>query len=626
MGAAERLNSFLREGAARAMEEHVEAEVGSIGADDEDMPNGEGPMTRAETWKSVSAEYRDGLRMSDDLVRGLTGFLLGVGKVVRDVTASDGPNSYHNRSVSLPLPDDALSTGSGGSGGGRRSVLRGSLSPEVGTGGRRSVDSGGRLRIIGRDRDGAGSGGSRPGSAMNAAPSHVYGQTPITPAPPSRPTASTISSTSASSRAGRSTGSGGVGGSVTSATSAGSNPARRSLTMTSNERRELPLSPQDRYRDLPNERRELPMLKTRTPDIPASLESRDSLGGDEAYEPSPTPASRRQPVSAFGEGKMQAALVGTAPPPRATLRRTATHVGGNTTEHTRYSSNESGNESANDTPIATTPASSSIRKTHAHKLSSASTSTVRGVPGTGPAPVFSLASKADAPTTALTTHTVSTSPVQDTAAFPLMRTSSTISRASSVRSGSKFSGESGPGSKGSVSFAGSSKNNSSSSSLASSALNGVSQRDRESIRRRTTSGKDMDGPDTQVQTPARVATMSRTSQLAPKTSTTQLAPKSASPTTPGTQTRTAATRLSRRSLDGGTLLAVGPSASPRPSPGTVAGGVGLGSRRGLNGLGSPGTRGEGTATATVGRTSGEAVTGATGRSRERRRTITEIFS
>lgn len=123
--AAERLNGLLRLGTSRAMEAQVGAEVDDSTGVDKEV---------AEVWRRVGAEYREGVRAADDLVRGVTGFLLGMGKVVRDFTASEqqhGSPSVHGRSVSLNdedlrargaagSPDVAASTSTGS---GRRSVL-----------------------------------------------------------------------------------------------------------------------------------------------------------------------------------------------------------------------------------------------------------------------------------------------------------------------------------------------------------------------------------------------------------------------------------------------------------------------------------------------------------------------
>ncbi|KZV91738.1 hypothetical protein EXIGLDRAFT_90289 [Exidia glandulosa HHB12029] len=73
---AQTLNSLLRAGTARALEAQIDAEVG------------EGPqeIDAGEVWRRVGGEYRECMRASDDVVRGLTGVLLGVGRVVRETS------------------------------------------------------------------------------------------------------------------------------------------------------------------------------------------------------------------------------------------------------------------------------------------------------------------------------------------------------------------------------------------------------------------------------------------------------------------------------------------------------------------------------------------------------------
>jgi len=131
--ASERLNHMLRSGMSRAVEDQVNAEV--------DDPNERGAEI-AELWGQVGMDYRDGLRVSDDLVRGLTAFLLGISKTVRDLATGGNSDLQHGRSVSLD--EEGLL------GGGRR---RGTMSPDVFVGtsgpgssagsgsGRRSVES-----------------------------------------------------------------------------------------------------------------------------------------------------------------------------------------------------------------------------------------------------------------------------------------------------------------------------------------------------------------------------------------------------------------------------------------------------------------------------------------------------
>ncbi|KAJ7094245.1 hypothetical protein C8R43DRAFT_964545 [Mycena crocata] len=105
VGAADRLNAILRAGTARALEEQIDAEVSGV-------DSGAAAAELAEVWRRVGGEYREGLRVSDELVRGVTGFLLGVGRVVRDF--GDGRGSDEGR---------------------------GSASPETGRDGRRSAES-----------------------------------------------------------------------------------------------------------------------------------------------------------------------------------------------------------------------------------------------------------------------------------------------------------------------------------------------------------------------------------------------------------------------------------------------------------------------------------------------------
>ncbi|CAE6459082.1 unnamed protein product [Rhizoctonia solani] len=70
--AAQSLNRMLRESAARALTEQIESEV-------EDRDSRE-----VEIWKIAGAEFRDAVKVSDELVRSMTNLLLGVGRVVKD--------------------------------------------------------------------------------------------------------------------------------------------------------------------------------------------------------------------------------------------------------------------------------------------------------------------------------------------------------------------------------------------------------------------------------------------------------------------------------------------------------------------------------------------------------------
>ncbi|KAG0704451.1 hypothetical protein DFH29DRAFT_873681 [Suillus ampliporus] len=89
--ASEKLNALLRTGTNRALEEQIDAEM------DDETP---GEMPTSEIWRRVGGEYRESLRVSDEVVRTITGFLLGVGKVVKEASAGalNDPGHQHSRS------------------------------------------------------------------------------------------------------------------------------------------------------------------------------------------------------------------------------------------------------------------------------------------------------------------------------------------------------------------------------------------------------------------------------------------------------------------------------------------------------------------------------------------------
>jgi hypothetical protein len=90
------LNSMLRAGASGAVEEQIEAEV---------SPDNSTAQTQADIWRKVGTDFRESLRVSDDLVRTMTGFLLGVGRMLKESGAIVGgisqSNSPHVRGLSL---------------------------------------------------------------------------------------------------------------------------------------------------------------------------------------------------------------------------------------------------------------------------------------------------------------------------------------------------------------------------------------------------------------------------------------------------------------------------------------------------------------------------------------------
>ncbi|KAF9026472.1 hypothetical protein BDZ89DRAFT_1134771 [Hymenopellis radicata] len=75
----------LWKNAREVVKEQINAEVeGSAG------------MNVLDIWRRVGGDYREGMRASDELVRAVTSFLLGVGKAVKD----NSGDSWHGRSVS----------------------------------------------------------------------------------------------------------------------------------------------------------------------------------------------------------------------------------------------------------------------------------------------------------------------------------------------------------------------------------------------------------------------------------------------------------------------------------------------------------------------------------------------
>ncbi|KAL0569597.1 hypothetical protein V5O48_012371 [Marasmius crinis-equi] len=129
VGAVDKLNGLLKAGHGRALNAQIDCEVQAAGG-------GGGGGNAEEIWRLVGGEYREGLRVSDDLVRAVTDFLLGVGRAVKDMGivppgsesgASNG--DHHARSVSL---DEATVNRLG----------RTSLSPDGGSGGAKSSGTG----------------------------------------------------------------------------------------------------------------------------------------------------------------------------------------------------------------------------------------------------------------------------------------------------------------------------------------------------------------------------------------------------------------------------------------------------------------------------------------------------
>ncbi|RPD62254.1 hypothetical protein L226DRAFT_337925 [Lentinus tigrinus ALCF2SS1-7] len=85
--ALDKLNAMLKDGTNKALEAQIDAELADS-KNSVDLP---------ELWREVGADHRENLRVSDEIVRNMTGFLLGVGKILRDVTSGN----QHFRTHSL---------------------------------------------------------------------------------------------------------------------------------------------------------------------------------------------------------------------------------------------------------------------------------------------------------------------------------------------------------------------------------------------------------------------------------------------------------------------------------------------------------------------------------------------
>ncbi|KAG8743913.1 hypothetical protein FRC12_014924 [Ceratobasidium sp. 428] len=85
---SQNLNSLLRRSAANAMSQQIEAEV-------EDRGGGE-----LEVWKVAGGEFRDALKVCDELVRSMTNMLLGVGRVLKERSPDGEDNTRSSGRIS----------------------------------------------------------------------------------------------------------------------------------------------------------------------------------------------------------------------------------------------------------------------------------------------------------------------------------------------------------------------------------------------------------------------------------------------------------------------------------------------------------------------------------------------
>jgi hypothetical protein len=125
---------MLKSGNSRALDAQVEAEVENDYIPANIPPSSLKNSNLVDVWRKIGGEYREGLRVSDDLVRAVTGLLLGVGRVMKEYVylQNGGGSSYggseigsnfggtpresplvHGRSISVG-EDDVRSTRGGG--------------------------------------------------------------------------------------------------------------------------------------------------------------------------------------------------------------------------------------------------------------------------------------------------------------------------------------------------------------------------------------------------------------------------------------------------------------------------------------------------------------------------------
>lgn len=112
--ASDKLNALVKAGTNRALEEQIDAEVGD---------GEESGTLLAEVWRNVGADYRETLRVSDELVRNMTGFLLGVGKVLKETAALAAEDAAHGHARNMSAGHDLRVDVRSPEPTGRRSVL-----------------------------------------------------------------------------------------------------------------------------------------------------------------------------------------------------------------------------------------------------------------------------------------------------------------------------------------------------------------------------------------------------------------------------------------------------------------------------------------------------------------------
>lgn len=143
VNAAVALNGALRGAAGVCVDEQIEAEISKEGKGADTAA-----IDSADVWRRVGAEFREDARVADELVRALTSFMIGAGRMLR-VSSSNG----HGRMNSINGGDGSVSRAggsslargssisrAGGSSDGRRSVEGWSLGIGMSGAERRSID------------------------------------------------------------------------------------------------------------------------------------------------------------------------------------------------------------------------------------------------------------------------------------------------------------------------------------------------------------------------------------------------------------------------------------------------------------------------------------------------------
>jgi hypothetical protein len=330
---SEQINGMLRTATNRSLERLIESEVSDA------SPGNEIDMVGL--WRDVGGDFRDTLRVSDELVRTMTGFMLGVGKVLRESSAASANasnNLQHLRGASDDLSrrsgTDARSSTSGtGSG-------RGSGSGDA-MGGRRSAESRRSWDLPRVERD--------KGDLIRRATTRVEG--------------GGLSSQRASS----------------SMLLRERDPPLRQTTLASGEEpspapARAPVTSSARRLFTPGLQREGTPSASVKPEL-ATIESQQSLHTEDDYEPSPTPASRSRQPDTSTTRKLPALPMPAPLPALPSESRVDQQASSSTVE----------------------------TSTNRRKISTASTATVRA--GTSANPGLTITTPSAAPTTAVTHHT-----------------------------------------------------------------------------------------------------------------------------------------------------------------------------------------------------------------------------